>query len=205
MPKKYFVTGIDTEVGKTLVATILTEALQADYQKVVQAGLEERDINFVKKYLSNSKTVIHPECVCLKNPLSPHAAAEMEQLEINLSQLEIASTENHLIMEGAGGLMVPINYQETLLDWLKLQKDVEVIVVSKNYLGSINHSLMTLEILKQNHIPVKGIIFNGTITPASEKVIQKISQTEYLGRILPEEKVTKEVILKYAEYFKKVL
>ncbi|MCT4664001.1 MAG: dethiobiotin synthase [Flavobacteriales bacterium] len=205
MQKKYFVTGIDTEVGKTLVATILTEALQADYQKVVQAGLEERDINFVKKYLSNSKTVIHPECVCLKNPLSPHAAAEMEQLNITLSQLEVAATENHLIMEGAGGLMVPINYQETLLDWLKLQKDVEVIVVSKNYLGSINHSLMTLEILKQNHIPVKGIIFNGTITPASEKVIQEISKTEYLGRILPEEKITKEVILKYAEYFKKVL
>lgn len=202
-PKKYFITGIDTEVGKTFVSAILTEALQADYQKLIQAGEEERDIDFIKKTIVNTKTVIHPESVFLKYPMSPHASAELQNTTVSLNDLKIAKTENNLIIEGAGGLMVPINYKETLLDWLKIQTDLEVILVSKNYLGSINHTLLTINTLKQYNIPIKGIIFNGEITPSTEKVILSLTDIPYLGRVLPEENLNQETLLTYSNYFKK--
>jgi dethiobiotin synthetase len=204
--KKYFVTGIDTEVGKTFVSTILVEALQADYQKLVQAGDEERDLDFVQNHIQNSETTIFPEAVFLKHPMSPHASAELEGKEVAMDDLKLqTSDKEYFIIEGAGGLMVPINYQETLLDWLEKQTDLEVILVSKNYLGSINHSLLSIQALQDRNIPIKGIIFNGEITPSSEKAILEIGKVDYLGRVLPEKELNSEVLNKYADYFKKVL
>lgn len=200
----FFVTGIDTGIGKTFVSAILTEALQADYHKMIQAGIEERDIDFIQSMISNSVSKIHNESVLLKAPMSPHAAAKLEDISIHIDQLTFPKTDNpNLIVEGAGGLMVPFNNEETFVDWLKLHPEVEVILVSKNYLGSINHTMLTLEVLKQNNIPVFGIIFNGPINHETESVITEKYKVNYLGRVLPEKEVTPEVIKTYADYFKK--
>lgn len=202
--KTFFITGIDTEIGKTLTSTILVEALHADYHKMIQAGVEERDIEFVGSMISNSKSTIHQESVLLKAPMSPHAAAKLEGRSISLQDLTYPETNNeHLIIEGAGGLMVPFNEKETFVDWLKIHPEIKLILVSKNYLGSINHTMLTLEVLKQNDIPVFGIIFNGEINEASERVIKSKYNLNYLGRILNEKEITPQVIKSYADYFKK--
>ncbi len=200
----FFVTGIDTGIGKTLISAILTEALEADYHKMIQAGIEERDIEFITSMISNSKSTIHSESVLLKAPMSPHAAAKLEHLEININQLTIPHTDNpNLIIEGAGGLMVPYNSNNTFLDWLKLHPEVEIILVSKNYLGSINHTMLTLEVLKQHNLPVYGLIFNGEINHETESVILDKYNINYLGRVLNEDHITPSTVKKYADYFKK--
>ncbi|MGB0868150.1 MAG: dethiobiotin synthase [Flavobacteriales bacterium] len=200
----FFITGIDTEIGKTLASTILVEALHADYHKMIQAGIEERDTEFVKSMISNSKSHIHKESVLLKEPMSPHAAAELENRSISLKDLTYPETNNeHLIIEGAGGLMVPFNEKETFVDWLKFHPEIKIIIVSKNYLGSINHTMLTLEVLKQHGIPVYGIIFNGKENKATERVIKNKYSVRDLGRILPESEITQQVVKRYSEQFKK--
>ena len=156
-----FITGTGTDVGKTLVAAIVAEALQADYWKPVQAGYENgTDSLWVQEMLSNKKSVIHPELYKLKMPASPHIAAAAEQKEIKIKKIvaHLPKTKNKLIIEGAGGLMVPLNNKELIIDLIKKLK-AKVIIVSKNELGSINHSLLTAAVLKKEKINVAGWIF----------------------------------------------
>ncbi|EJF09252.1 dethiobiotin synthase [Pontibacter sp. BAB1700] len=171
--KRYFVTGIGTDVGKTVAAAILTEALQADYWKPVQAGgLDFTDTDTVKSLISNEKSVFHPEAYRLKMAASPHKAAAAEGIEIDVHGLELPETQNNLIVEGAGGLMVPLNKRYLVLDLVQ-QLGLEVILVSRNYLGSINHTLLTAEVLRYRKVPVAGIIFNGEENQTSEDFIIK--------------------------------
>jgi len=159
--KRVFITGTGTGIGKTLVAAIATEALQADYWKPVQAGYEEgTDSLWIKEMLSNNKSIIHPELYRLKMAASPHLAAIAEQKKIVLKDIvsHLPKTKNQLIIEGAGGLMVPLNKKEFVLDLIKKLK-ATVIIVSKNELGSINHSLLTAAILKKEKVNVAGWIF----------------------------------------------
>jgi len=156
-----FITGTGTDVGKTLVAAIVAEALQADYWKPVQAGYENgTDSLWVQQMLSNKKSVIHPELYKLKMPASPHIAAAAEQKEIKIKKIvaHLPKTKNKLIIEGAGGLMVPLNNKELVIDLIK-KLQAKVIIVSKNELGSINHSLLTAAVLKKEKINVAGWIF----------------------------------------------
>ena len=157
----YFITGIGTGVGKTVIAAILTEALEADYWKPVQAGIEGTDSEWVKKMLTNNKSTVHRETYLLKLPASPHIAAGEENISISLAKIRVSmpSTANHLVIEGAGGLMAPLNKKQFVVDLIK-ELDAKVIIVSKNYLGSINHSLLTAGLLKQYKINVLGWIFN---------------------------------------------
>ncbi len=160
--KPVFITGTGTDVGKTLVAAIVTEALQADYWKPVQAGYEEgTDSLWIEKMISNKKTIIHPELYKLKLPASPHLSAKAEHKKIILENIidHLPKTKNRLIIEGAGGLMVPLNKKEFVLDLVKKLK-AKVIIVSKNELGSINHSLLTAAVLKKEKIDVAGWIYN---------------------------------------------
>ena len=170
--KNIFVTGIGTEIGKTVVASILTEAYEADYWKPIQAGeLEVTDTLKVKQLISNKKSTLHPEAFLLKRALSPHQAASLEDITIALDDLKIPVTNNKLIIEGAGGLMVPFNYAgDTFLDFVK-HNNLSVVVVISFYLGSINHSLLTLEVLKNQGINVLGVIFNGVQNEASKNII----------------------------------
>ena len=202
---RLFVTGIGTEVGKTVVSAILTEALQADYWKPVQAGdLDYSDTHKVKDMVSNSKSVFHDESFALNHPMSPHAAAERDGVEISLEEFKIPKTENHMIIEGAGGLMVPLNRKDCIIDLIE-DLGVEVVLVSRNYLGSINHTLLSVEALVSRGISIKGVIFNDEENIDTESVILKMTGLKCLGRIEMEEDLTQEVISKYASKFREVL
>lgn len=199
MKQQYIIAGIGTEIGKTFISSILTEYLQADYWKPVQSGaLDFTDSDTVRSLISNDKTVFHPETYRLTEPMSPHAAAAIDGVTIELSKFELPQTDNHLIVELAGGLMVPLNDQETNLDLIK-QLGLPVILVSRNYLGSINHTLLSAEILKLNNIPVKGLIFNGEQNKASEDFILKYTKLDCLGRVNFEENITKETVKKWSK------
>ncbi len=146
--QKIFVTGISTEVGKTIASAIITEALHADYWKPVQAGdLDNTDSHKVASLISNTKTVIHPSSYQLNTPMSPHAAAEIDGISIDRFHINEPETDNHLVIEGAGGLLVPLNEEDTMFDII--MPGYKVIVVSRHYLGSINHSLLTIGWLQQ--------------------------------------------------------
>jgi dethiobiotin synthetase len=197
----YFITGIGTEVGKTIVSAIITEALEADYWKPIQAGeLENSDTHKVKNLVSNKKTVFHPNSFELQTPMSPHAAAEIDGVKITSAKIERPKTSNDLVIEGAGGFLVPISSKETIADLIKPSD--KIIVVSRHYLGSINHTLLTLEALKSRGLNIFGIIFNGEKNDSSEGVILKMTGISCLGRIDDEPYFDKNVVKEYAELFK---
>jgi dethiobiotin synthetase len=199
--KRYFVTGIGTDVGKTVAAAILTEALQADYWKPVQAGgLDFTDTDTVRSLISNEKSVFHPEAYRLKMAASPHKAAAAEGIEIDVHGLELPETQNNLIVEGAGGLMVPLNKRYLVLDLVQ-QLGLEVILVSRNYLGSINHTLLTAEVLRYRKVPVAGIIFNGEENQTSEDFIIKYTGLRRLPSIRQEADFCQEAVAEYAKSF----
>lgn len=204
MKATYFVTGIGTDVGKTVACAILTEALKADYWKPVQAGdLDNSDTIRIKNLISNSETTFHTEAFLLSQPMSPHAAAKIDSKQISVKKLTRPQVSGDLIIEGAGGLLVPLNHKETIADII-LPED-RVILVSRNYLGSINHTLLTLEVVKSRGLNCFGIIFNGKKNEASEEVILKMSGVRFLGRIEEEPYFDKNVIKEYAEQFRSLL
>ncbi|MGB0882339.1 MAG: dethiobiotin synthase [Vicingaceae bacterium] len=199
--RKIFVTGIGTDVGKTVVSAILTEALEADYWKPVQAGdLDNSDSIKVERFISNDKTIVHPEGMKLNSPMSPHAAAAIDNVEIKLSELKLPETDNNLIVEGAGGLMVPLNDKDLIIDLIK-HLGLEVVLVSQNYLGSINHTILSIDALKSRNIPVAGIIFNGDTNEETEKYILNYSNLKCLGRIQQHQEINKEIVLRYKSQF----
>ena len=183
MARNIFVTGIGTDVGKTIASAVLTEAWKADYWKPVQAGnLDELESETVKKLIANKKSYIHPTRVLLQTPASPHFAADIENRNITFSDLTVPQSSENLVIEGAGGLMVPVNRKKLLLDWIK-EEEFEVILVSRHYLGSINHTLLSVEVLKKHNIPILGIVFNDTDRLESESVITELTQLPVIVRI----------------------
>lgn len=192
----YFVTAINTDSGKTLVSAILCQALQADYWKPVQAGLPG-DAAIVKDLVSFSGFTIHPETHRLKMPASPHAAAAAEGISITLQDFKAPLTKRDLIIEGAGGCLVPLNNSDFVID-LAARFSAQVILVSNHYLGSINHTLLTFETLKHRGLPVKGIIFNGHTNAESERIILHHTKLRCLLRITAEDAINRNVIQKYA-------
>jgi len=203
MSKKYFITGISTEVGKTIASAIFVEALEADYWKPIQSGdLEFSDTDKVKALVSNSMSVFHSNSYALNTPMSPHASAEIDGVQIDLKQIKEPTTENHLVIEGAGGLLVPLNEKDTILD--VIQPDYKVIVVSRHYLGSINHTLLTVNLLKEKGFDV-SIVFSGDEHPTTESIIEKMTGVPVMGRIDNEPYFDQNVIKEYAERFKEKL
>ena len=201
---KLFITGISTDVGKTVASAIITESLKADYWKPIQAGdLETSDTHKIKAYISNSKTHFHENSYALNTPASPHLAAEIDGITIDLNKILEPKTENHLVIEGAGGLFVPLNNQDTIADLI--QSDYKVIVVSRHYLGSINHTLLTVEALQNRNIKVAGIIFSGEKNEATEAIILSKTGVNCIGRIEQEPYFDKNVILEYADLFRENL
>jgi dethiobiotin synthetase len=174
-----FLTGIGTDVGKTLVAAILTEALHADYWKPVQAGFAEgTDAGSVRELVSNAQSVIHDELYRLHTPASPHIAARKDGITIekdtivSQSHSLLSLTGNRpLLVEGAGGLLVPLNEQFMVGDLVQALH-ARVIIVSRNYLGSINHSLLTAAYCRSHNIDVAGWIFNDDYLSYEEEIVQ---------------------------------
>jgi dethiobiotin synthetase len=192
----YFVTAIGTDSGKTLISAILCEALKADYWKPIQAGLP-RDADTVKSFITNPQLKIHKETYLLRSPMSPHAAAALDGITINIETIEVPYTDRDLIIEGAGGCMVPLNDKEFIID-LIAQLKAPVVLVANLYLGSINHTLLTIEALKKRKLSIKGIIFNGESNSESERIILLHSNLKCLLNVKSESLLDKDVILKYA-------
>lgn len=187
-----------------MASAIITEALEADYWKPIQAGdLNHTDTHKVKALISNPKTEFYPSAFELKTPMSPHASAEMDGIEIASAKIKLPETDNNLVVEGAGGLLVPISQTETILDLIK--PDYKVIVVSRHYLGSINHTLLTIDKLKQSGKTIFGILFTGAENPSTEQIIAKMSGVKILGRIDEEPYFDEMVVMEYAERFREQL
>ena len=201
--KKYFITGISTEVGKTVASAIVTEALKADYWKPIQAGeLDNCDSKKVESLISNSTSKFHLNSYALNTPMSPHAAAEIDGITVELSKIVIPKTDNNLVIEGAGGLLVPLNNSDTILDIIPV--DAKVIVVSRHYLGSINHTLLTVNLLKEKGFDV-AIVFSGNEHKTTEDIIKRMTNVSVIGRIDEEPYFDKNVVREYAELFKEKL
>lgn len=204
MKNTFFITGIGTDVGKTIASAIVVEALEADYWKPIQAGdLDYSDTHKVQELVSNTTSQFYANSYALQTPMSPHAAAAIDSIKIDTVSIKAPKTNNTLVIEGAGGLLVPINDEETIAELI--QPNHKVIVVSRHYLGSINHSLMTLELLQQRGYSIVGIIFNGNPHPTTEEIILKMSGVKMLGRINEEPEITAEMVKKYAAQFKTTL
>jgi dethiobiotin synthetase len=201
---KLFITGISTDVGKTIASSIVVEALESDYWKPIQAGdLDNSDSHKIEAYISNQKTVIHENSYLLNTPASPHLAAQIDSVSIDLKKTTEPSTKNHLVIEGAGGLFVPLNDNDCVIDLIK--PDYKVVVVSRHYLGSINHTLLTIEALQNRKITIAGIIFNGDENKSTEEIILSKTNIKCIGRINDEPYFDKNVILEYAEIFRENL
>lgn len=204
--KRIFVTGIDTDIGKTVVSAILTEALEADYWKPIQAGnLDDTDTDLVRRLISNSKSVLHPEAYRLTQPLSPHAAAAADGVTIDMDVIRSSmpsSNGRDLIIEGAGGVMSPVNDSFVVMDLIK-GLDAEAVIVSKHYLGSINHTLLTIDAMRRKGLPLVGVFFNGKPVQSSVDFILRYSGIKALGFIAEEKSLDKEVVRRYAHLFRK--
>lgn len=201
---KLFITGISTDVGKTIASAIIVEALQADYWKPIQAGdLCNSDSHKIKSYISNDKTIIHENSYKLNTPASPHLAAELDGIAIDLKQIKEPITKNHLVIEGAGGVFVPLNNNDCVIDLI--QNEYKVIVVSRHYLGSINHTLLTIEALKNRKINIAGIIFSGDENESTESIILDKTGVKCIGRIEQEPYFDQNVVKEYADLFRENL
>jgi dethiobiotin synthetase len=184
-PEKFFVTGTDTNVGKTIVSAMLALGLQAAYWKPIQSGLESiTDTDYVRSVSGLDDAFFIPEQFRLTQPLSPHAAAAIDQVEIRLTdfQLPRSLSQSHLIVEGAGGLLVPINSQDMMIDLIKAL-NLPVCLVARSTLGTINHTLLSLAQLRQAEIPILGVILNGDRNPINREAIAHYGKVRILGEL----------------------
>lgn len=196
--KSYFITGIGTDVGKTVVSAILSEALEATYWKPVQAGdLHFSDTLKIKAYCSEKVSFL-PERYRLNTPASPHYAAKLDGIEIQLSDFELPKVDGNLLVEGAGGLLVPINEKGLLYIDLIQHFNLPIILVSRHYLGSINHTLLSLEALKNRNIQVEIIVFVGDENIATESIILSHYPIQKVIRIPLADEVNREFVRKQA-------
>ena len=203
--KGYFVTGIGTEIGKTVVSSILVQALQADYWKPVQAGdLHYTDSHKIRDWTNVPGQTIFPEGFRLNHPMSPHAAAERDGVLVNLGDFSLPITSNNLIVEGAGGLMVPLNDHDCMID-LIAQLRLPVVLVSHNYLGSINHSLLSIQALQHRGIPIAELVFNGPPNPDTERIIEKMSGLKSRLRLEQLDKIDSIAVSQVANVWRSIL
>lgn len=180
-----FITGTDTDIGKTLVASWLCLHTGYDYFKPIQTGsLESIDSNTVSEL---SKAKIHKESYIFENPLSPHMAAQDEESYIELNQIKLPQS-NNLIVEGAGGIMVPINDEYFISD-LITSLNLPVILIARSSLGTINHTLLSLEYMRKRRIEILGVIMSGEINPGNKESIQRYGKVDVLAELPYIEKI----------------
>ena len=189
-PDRIFVTAIGTDSGKTLTSAVLVNHLRAAYWKPVQCG-SPTDSSWMTSMLPEA--VIIPERYCLKTPASPHFAAENEGITISLEDFSVPDVQGPLVVEGAGGLMVPLNGNEVLAD-LITRLDLQVVLVINHYLGALNHSLLTITELERRKIPVAGLVFNGLDFQNAESVIQNRCPAPCILRIPKLDEVNRTAI-----------
>jgi|CryBogDrversion2_2_1035213.scaffolds.fasta_scaffold11385_2 dethiobiotin synthetase len=188
---KFFVTGTDTNVGKTIISAWLCHNLKAAYWKPVQSGTIEGSDSKTISDLSESE--IFPEVYSLKAALSPHLAASLEGIQIDLNKITLPTTDKPLIIEGAGGVMVPLNDTHTILDLIGHLK-LSTLVVARSTLGTINHTCLTLEALRSLSLPVLGVVMNGPRNTDNKQAIEHFGRTKVLAEIEPLPSLTKQTL-----------
>jgi dethiobiotin synthetase len=177
-----FVAGTDTDVGKTVFAAALSSAMEASYWKPIQAGsLDETDSDIVRRLSGRGPTSILAEGYRLTTACSPHRAAELDGTSINVGQLRLQDTDP-LVVEGAGGLLVPVTREILMIDLAAMWK-LPVVLVARTSLGTINHTLLSIEALRARNIPLIGIAFVGEAAPDSEETICALGSARRLGRL----------------------
>jgi len=202
MKKGVSIVGIGTDVGKTVVSAIFSEALSACYFKPIQAGDLDNTDSMTVDQLTSDHVEIAPELFRLQIPMAPHGAAKIDGVEMRLSDLELPQTERLIVLEGAGGLMVPLNeYHETFLDVYK-KAALPVVIVSRHYLGSINHTLLTMDRLKSEGLKIAGIVFVGDENTVTEAIIERNTGVQQLARIPWTETLNPEFVKKQSEKLK---
>jgi dethiobiotin synthetase len=199
MLERIVVAGIGTGVGKTVISAILCKALNAAYWKPIQTGFlsgeGDRDSRDVQQM---SGCTVYPESYLLQEPLSPHAAAEIDGMRVETYKFVVPEHDGPLVIEGAGGLMVPLNDSELYIDVLAKWK-FPVVLVSRHYLGSINHTLLTVEALKNRNIPIAGLIFIGDPLPQTVEAILNFSGVKVLMKIPELKEINAAVIQELSE------
>jgi dethiobiotin synthetase len=203
--KGFSIVGIGTDVGKTVVSAIISEALSATYFKPIQAGdLENSDSIKVRKWCSENVTVA-PEAFKLNTPMAPHGAAKIDGVNMRVSDIQFPETSDFLIVEGAGGLLVPINEEkESLLDIYK-KAHLPVILVSRHYLGSINHTLLTIKALESEKLNIAGLVYVGDENQVTESIIERFTDIKTIARIPIVEEINAAFIKEESEKFKGLL
>ena len=203
---EFFVTATDTDAGKSVVSSILVKSLLADYWKPIQSGdLHFSDTDRVRKWVNDGRCFFHPESYRLETPCSPHHAAFLDNISIELDHIQKPKKKSdHLIVEGAGGLMVPINDSELIIDMIEYLS-IPVILVSKFYLGSINHTLLSIQALQKRDIPIYGIVYNGQMNPSSVDIITKMSGIHNHYHLPNVQSLNNEFIVKHAREISKFL
>jgi len=195
---KIIVTGIGTGVGKTVVSAVLLEALHADYWKPIQTHDHfPTDTEVLRGLVSNPHTRFHPESYRLPYPVSPHHAARCSGIEIEMEKIQCPEVTRPLVIEGLGGLLVPLNKEHLLID-LFAQWNYGIVLVSQHYVGSINHTLLSIEACKSRGLPLVGIVFNGEDQQGCEEIILNMAGVPCLGRMKEEKESDKNIIRSYA-------
>ncbi len=193
---KLIVCGTDTDVGKTIISALLVQGLEAFYWKPIQSGFEDGgDAHTVQKLINLPKARILPERYKFKAAVSPHWAAEQEDQLINSQNLKLPIGKQPLIIETAGGVMVPLTRQYLQIDQLKKWM-LPIILVARSGLGTLNHTLLTIEALKKRNIPIIGIILNGPLHPDNPKTLEEIGGIAVLAQLPLLKQVSSEVLAK---------
>jgi dethiobiotin synthetase len=182
MANSIAILGIHTGIGKTIASAVIAEAINADYWKPVQAGTEEVDVALVRQLLTDGANRVHDEAIILSQPMSPHAAAAIDGIEIDYTKFTWPKTDKILLVETAGGILSPMSSTTTMADFVQ-HYQLPAILIVQNYLGSINHTLLSIEVLKSRGIKLLGIVMNGAANESSESFIEQYSKTPIIARI----------------------
>lgn len=188
-PSRFFVAGTDTDVGKTFVSAILTAGLQATYWKPIQSGsIEGTDTKTVQQFTALPARHFLPELYSFKEPLSPHAAADLEGREVDPNKLLLPKQTDyktkHLLIEGAGGLFVPLNWRFQLIDLLAKWR-LPVVLVCRSTLGTLNHTQLSIEALRSRKIPIHGLVLNGPENTSNAESLRHLTGLPILAQIPP--------------------
>lgn len=196
--------GIHTGIGKTIASAVIAEAIGANYWKPVQAGTDEQDSVLVKTLLTNGANRVHKEAVVLSQPMSPHAAAAIDKVDVDFINFDWPLTDKILLVETAGGILSPMSSTTTMADFV-VYYQLPAILVTQNYLGSINHTLMSIEVMKKRGIHLLGIVVSGNTNESSEAFIEQYSGAKIIARIPQLDELNNTAIANAAQHIHDIL
>jgi len=192
----FFLTGTDTEVGKTVICAWLMVHYQYHYWKPIQSGMDSPDTKAIQKITGFDNSFFFPPAYELQQPLSPHESAKRDGIKIELANFLLPRQETKVIVEGAGGILVPINEKHFIVDIIKKLK-LPILLVARSGLGTINHTLLTVSELKKRNLPLLGIILNGKRNQSNREAIEKYSGVSVVSELEPLKTLDKKTLLSH--------